>query len=284
MNVDFLSCSNKKNNEDIAGSSKCAYWVIDGATGYFNNFIDLQTSDALWYVKGLNDYLKENMDDAKRSIVQILKDAIEQLAVRYFAFIADKEESVLPEQYPSATIAIARERGDAMELFVLCDCTVAVSVNHQVSVYTDSRIDKIEKQLIEKMHAYQEEHRGCTIEDVRRILKKDFISNRQRKNTPEGYYVLEFNKDAVEQGIQVSLPKASVDGLLLMSDGFTRVVDVFHCFDDFGSLFKEAKENGLRGIWEKINQCENDDPDCIRFPRTKKSDDSTAVLVTEKPM
>ena len=49
------------------------------------------------------------------------------------------------------------------------------------SVKHNDGYDKIEKQLIEKMHAYQEEHRGCTIEDVRRILKKDFISMIEKK-------------------------------------------------------------------------------------------------------
>jgi len=66
--------------------------------------------------------------------------------------------------------------------------------------------------------------------------------------------------------------------LLIASDGFLALVSDYDAYDMQG-LIGAAKSKGLAALGEQLRQIEETDPLGEKFPRFKKSDDATALLL-----
>lgn len=66
--------------------------------------------------------------------------------------------------------------------------------------------------------------------------------------------------------------------VLLMSDGFHRLVDVFAKYNSAG-LMRAAVAGGLRALYHELREAEALDPRGERHPRVGVRDDATAVLL-----
>ena len=63
---------------------------------------------------------------------------------------------------------------------------------------------------------------------------------------------------------------------LLVSDGFEAAIDDYALYDGAALM---AAAGDLEAVLAEVRAVENDDPDLTRFPRFKRSDDATAMLV-----
>jgi hypothetical protein len=66
--------------------------------------------------------------------------------------------------------------------------------------------------------------------------------------------------------------------LLLATDGFSALVDVYGAYDP-EALMIRALERGLAPLVAELRSIEAADADGARHPRWKRSDDATAVLL-----
>jgi hypothetical protein len=66
--------------------------------------------------------------------------------------------------------------------------------------------------------------------------------------------------------------------LLLASDGFLALISDYRAYEP-ESLFAAALEKGLARLGEELRAIEDKDPEGRKFPRFKKCDDATAVLL-----
>jgi hypothetical protein len=66
--------------------------------------------------------------------------------------------------------------------------------------------------------------------------------------------------------------------LLLASDGFLALASDYERYTP-ESLFAAVAANGLSVLGEELRAIETSDPDGTRFPRFKRSDDATALLI-----
>src|SRR5256885_13883250 len=73
-----------KVNEDIAGSTKTAAWVMDGATGLGDEKLLPGESDAAWLVQRVDAFLRAYADDASLGMAELFAAAIED--VQFFFF------------------------------------------------------------------------------------------------------------------------------------------------------------------------------------------------------
>jgi len=110
-------------------------------------------------------------------------------------------------------------------------------------------------------------------------VKPQMIKNRQLANKPQGYGVINGN---IELRGFIASGKFSLDGvqaLFLMSDGL--YVPRRHgdkpC--EATDILLRVKEVGLPAYIEWLSVLEESDPECRRYPRLKRSDDKTAVLI-----
>ena len=73
-----------------------------------------------------------------------------------------------------------------------------------------------------------------------------------------------------------SQPCVAGDELLLMSDGFVAITDLYRLVDQ-AALPGLLAESGLSGIAAILRAAEADDAECTRWPRFKHGDDATAI-------
>jgi serine/threonine protein phosphatase PrpC len=66
--------------------------------------------------------------------------------------------------------------------------------------------------------------------------------------------------------------------LLIASDGFLALVSDYGAYDTAG-LMAAAREKGLAALGQELRAIEQDDALAEKFPRFKKSDDATAILL-----
>jgi hypothetical protein len=72
-----------KVNEDIAGSTKTAAWVMDGATGLGDEKLLPGESDAAWLVQRVDAFLRAHADDASLGMAELFAGAIEDVQMAY---------------------------------------------------------------------------------------------------------------------------------------------------------------------------------------------------------
>ena len=70
------------------------------------------------------------------------------------------------------------------------------------------------------------------------------------------------------------------DHILLMSDGFYRLIDTFNLYSPRNFMARATAPNGLSFLYNELRTVEDSDPDGRLYPRVKKSDDATALLLT----
>jgi hypothetical protein len=73
-----------------------------------------------------------------------------------------------------------------------------------------------------------------------------------------------------------TIPLANLRGLALLSDGVTRLTDLYHLIG-WPELVGLLREQGPAALIGQVRAAEASDPDHTRWPRTKTRDDATAL-------
>jgi hypothetical protein len=104
-------------------------------------------------------------------------------------------------------------------------------------------------------------------------------TSRARHNTESGVWTLGIHPDASDY-VRIERLEARLPALgLLCSDGFADIVDNYALHTAAG-LMDRAERDGLGGLLSEIRRIERDiDPNGLQYPRYKRSDDASAVLV-----
>ncbi|MED5017822.1 protein phosphatase 2C domain-containing protein [Paenibacillus chibensis] len=117
-----------------------------------------------------------------------------------------------------------------------------------------------------------------------RVLPQ-IVGNKDVMNTDEGYSVLNGLPNAdryIESG---KINRIQLAGLLLVTDGLF-YPEEWPCAasKDNGSLNEElvrrVASEGLEGYGHWLLALEQEDPECIRYPRFKRSDDKSGIWIT----
>lgn len=276
MAIDVIDIISEKGsspvNEDMAGRSDNCIWVIDGATGVGDNHVD-EISDARWYVSWWDKYLREN-SNIDTSLNDLIRKGINKVRNEYLMIAKLRDIDKISS--PSASIAVVRERNGELEFFVLGDCNIYIDANlplaikdHRVDLH-DNKVYKLmrEKMLFNLQEVKRDEESLMSVYDLLRI-------NRSLKNTDDGYWILGFDENAVEQSINGRMKLSSGVKFLLASDGFTCSIEKYGIFRE-GEVFSNILDEDLRNMVEKIRRFESSS-DCSTFPRFKTMDDLSCV-------
>lgn len=276
MAIDVIDIISEKGtspvNEDIAGRVDNCIWVIDGATGVGDNHVD-EISDARWYVSWWDKYLSEN-SNIDTSLNDIIRKGIYKVRNEYLSI--SKLRDIDKISSPSASIAVVRERNSELEFFVLGDCNIYIDANLPLAI-KDHRVDLHDN----KVYKLMRKNMLFNLQEVRRD-EESFISvydllrvNRSLKNTDDGYWILGFDENAVEQSINGRMKLSSGVKFLLASDGFTCSIEKYGIFRE-GEVFSNILDEDLKNMVEKIRRFEGSSA-CSTFPRFKTMDDLSCV-------
>ncbi|MDU1569041.1 MULTISPECIES: protein phosphatase 2C domain-containing protein [Clostridium] len=275
-NIKFLSKqgNSAKPNEDKITVLDNAAWILDGATGLTGKRITEKETDALWYVEALDDYLKKHINSSK-DIKEIIKNAIKEVKEKYSKYdgFNDLEEI----DYPCAALALVRLNSKELEYYVIGDCTLIYSQeNESIKEIVDRKLIGLEENILRKMREVSKVN-NISVLDARRFCNDEVISVRKLKNKLNGYWILEFNEDAVDRGLY---NKISINGeisICITSDGFSQFYDTFNLAEDYKAFINLLKESNVEDIFNTLYEEQEKDSNCNDYPRLKKRDDTSII-------
>ena len=102
--------------------------------------------------------------------------------------------------------------------------------------------------------------------------------SRSKRNQPGGYSILEADRAALN--IPEFFDLEDVEAILLNTDGFYRAVDHYDLHSNESLVSACLAPGGVTNVLHALRAVEAADASCEKYPRFKKSDDATAVMLT----
>lgn len=278
-----VTAAGGKANEDAYGlwpnaDAPRAAWVLDGVTGINDRALLPGPSDAAWFVAQVQSLLPPLLakapDQPIEALVAELVDAL--TACQDAAWLSPKGAD--GRETPAASFALLRQIGDTIEIARLGDCLILLErTDSAIQLLDDLVLGEIEAALKVKIIAM----RSLGISDdtiIRHEMMPDLRAVRQRRNIIGGYGVLAADRACLPL-LQVDrFPAIALKHVLMMSDGYYRLVDVYGALSDRHLLHRTAAE-GADALLQELRSIEARDPTGATHPRLKMADDATALLL-----
>jgi hypothetical protein len=278
-------------NADWATVVEGTVVLLDGAAPVAKERVSSYDNDTVWLVRRFPDHLAAGLAAARAALVApgatvdipaLVESARASLAHEYAGLC--QRAGFVPAETPFACLAIAHAAGARLELFNLGDQTTLVRGHggRCLGKLGESAVRELDRQALELL--VRELRAGVEPHAARHArIRPAILRNRALRNQLAGYDVLDVNVSCAERFEHQSFEPADARDLLMMSDGFYRLVDTFGRYDD-ASLFQAAEHNGLAALLAELRSIEDDDPECSRHPRFKRHDDATALwLAVDAP-
>jgi hypothetical protein len=178
---------------------------------------------------------------------------------------------------PSSTVAIARVSNGAADLLLLGDSYVAYRSASTTAVLTDDRLDhlrlpqvRLYRDRLAAGSGYGPAHTAT--------LRELQACQRARRNVPGGYWIASANPEAAKHAVTLALPAASLDWIILATDG--AVDTARHLGLDDWEAIAHSDQSTLSGLLQQCHEWEkNTDPDGRQYPRAKRHDDKAIATV-----
>jgi hypothetical protein len=274
--VECISAPAGEVNDDRAGYAGGCIWAIDGATDCAPEKYLPGKSDAAWLAEKFHGYLLKCAGNASVSLPDLLEDITASVRAD---FQAEKLRG-LPARMnqPSAAALIARLGGTGvLETVAIGDCQLFVAQPRKpAKLYSAGRERLGDKAAIERVRAAMKEH-NLSWSDALTKLLPSHNEGRNKMNLPGGYAVLSIDMAPRDLLIQEAIPLERGARLLLATDGFTRLYEVFGAYTE-ETLLEAAFKKGLAALLKELRTLEAGDAACEKAPRMKPRDDATAIL------
>ena len=258
-----------KTNEDAFGHDPDAAVVLDGTTPLGDPLMP-GNSDAAWIATFGARRLLAHLRDGEGAR-HALRGALADAQKSFNALRRGPPEDVW--QTPCASMMLAAQDENAIEFLWLGDCAALLSQGGAVQVIGENFDKKAE-----------EGSRARTLSRARGKVATDrshFLDalRAARNRVNSGNYWL-FSPD-VRAATHVSRRIVKVQPgaqLLLASDGFLALASDYGVYSA-DSLMQACQDKGLAALGEELRAIENADALGEKFPRFKKSDDATALML-----
>jgi serine/threonine protein phosphatase PrpC len=274
---EWLSIAGGATNEDGGGSAAHLAWVLDGATGLPQERLLPGSTDAQWLVSEVCSFFERLTDCSPAD--QHLSALSAFLSSRFQAARLRAPSPEGLEELPSASLAFAAIEGQSLKIANIGDCRTLVRFpDGATRQFGDSPVSALDAQVVRRLVELQRSDRNASYGALKAELTPLIRRNRLLKNQPNGYGVLE-PRDSWLQYVQYFAAEAAPGTLVLMvSDGFYRLVDHYRLYSD-ESLLAAAVKGGLKALAQRLRQVEEEDPECRAHPRLKPRDDASALLL-----
>jgi len=266
--LDALSVAGDRagQNDDAFGVAAGAAWVIDGATDLHDAPLSPRASDAAWIAETLNAWLTTRSGGAGEQAAALVRAASEAARSAFAAF-ADPATTAR-WQLPVAAMLLARETGDGLEIADLGDCRAFTGGE----AHGGRARGKDEERQDAAAHAVGAGGARYRSDAARALLR----AQRAAQNAAYGVFGIEPACAEFVRVRRIALPRGG--HVLLATDGFAALVDVYEAYDA-ATLLEAARTRGLTALAAELRAIESADGDGARHPRWKRSDDATAVLL-----
>ncbi|AUS79039.1 hypothetical protein C1701_12500 [Actinoalloteichus sp. AHMU CJ021] len=239
--------------------------LLDGATS-----LEPGARTGGWYAERLAAELAELLPREELGLRDILRAGIASTASRH---------GLVPGDSPSSTAALLRWTSTAVEALVLADSPVVVFTGTGYHPVTDDRLARLRspgrrggfRDRLRSGSGYDEEHWTR--------LRAAMRGTARSRNVDGGFWVAEADPDAADRAVVARWPRDEVRAALLASDGVSCGVDDYGLYRDWPELLAEATTDGPRAVLDRVRAAEEGDPDGRRWPRAKRHDDQSLVVL-----
>ncbi|TQY40503.1 hypothetical protein, partial [Clostridioides difficile] len=177
---------------------------------------------------------------------------------------------------PSSSIVVVKFHENKVEYFLLGDCALFIK-NGDSKVIKDRSICKFDNTVFYEMSKLSNLEE-MAFDEIRTSVMDTIVSNRLKKNTKEGYWILDFDEEAVENSIYGYIEIKKDFQLMLTSDGFTSACDRYNLIKE-EELIRIAEKFGIGYIHNKVRDFEDNDYKAVKVPRFKVKDDSSCLYL-----
>jgi hypothetical protein len=262
-----------KPNEDAFCHADTIAAVFDGATGIGDSPVLPADSDAAWIArKGAEGLIRYDILGAQGALRRAAMDAERDFNVTKLREPTERYE------LPLASMMLVAPEGERIAALWFGDCAALVKrAGGPVQLVGDAMESRTRESQRAARLAKQ-----MGIAPTAGPNRPEFLptlrNSRNRVNTVEGSWA--FSPMAACAGHAQSLVFEAPPGtcVLICSDGFLALASDYGRYDVEG-LVTAALGGGLRPLLEEIRAVEEADADGRRFPRFKKSDDATALVL-----
>lgn len=271
-NIKTTTHTYKEHNEDVFYADETLAFVIDGASGLTNFNISDSLNDVSWYVTTLKTNILKYRD--ADTLIENIKLALHMTNEVFQSF--PNYHTLL--EAPSAVIACIRVKADEIEYYVLGDCECILYKKDQTFLsLCDQRVDRFDQKAIAYGKKMQEE-RHINFSETRPYYKPLLLKHREMKNKEDGYFVLSNMEDAVYEAIYGLIKKNEIQSILLMSDGFSQLLHLFHRYSE-ETMIQICRQNDIDVLQSTLLEAQHLDPYMNLYPRLSFSDDATCVYI-----
>jgi hypothetical protein len=178
---------------------------------------------------------------------------------------------------PSSTVAVARLSNGTADLLLLGDSYIAYGSAGTTAVLTDDRLDHLglpQARLYRERLAAGSGYGAAHTATLRELQ----VGQRARRNVPGGYWIASANPKAATHAITLALPAASLDWIVLATDG---AIDTARHLglDDWEAIALKDQAT-LSGLLQQCHEWEKEtDPDGRQYPRAKRHDDKAVATI-----
>jgi len=245
--------------------------LLDGATPKARAPLTGHVNDTVWLVRRFVE-LWQRAELGSADAAERAELARVALGEEYSALSAGAAAA----ESPFACLTIVQAAGAGLELFNMGDQTVLLRAEDgSVSRFGESAVRQLDGEAIAGLRRALAEGITPHAERLRRI-EAVLAANQARRNVLPGYEVLEPGVSCLGRFERLSCAPPAARSVLMMSDGFYRLVDTFERYTD-ASLFDAVERRGLRALLAELRAIELADAECVRHPRFKAHDDATAL-------
>ncbi|WP_165921231.1 protein phosphatase 2C domain-containing protein [Paenibacillus albiflavus] len=187
------------------------------------------------------------------------------------------------EELWTAGIALVRIHENYIEYVQAGDCMIAVSYKDGViRTVSHDQVDHIDAQT---MRMWRDGiHQGIkTCAELRKLVEPTILHNKRTMNTLDGYAAISGEPELSEYIEYGRINRMQMTDLLIVSDGLflPRSLDANEPPRDSGieGLMRHVQKQNLHNYTDWLLNLEETDPECLKYPRFKKSDDKTGIYI-----
>lgn len=255
-----IPSSDRSSNEDWHAVTGDAWVVLDGAT--------IRTHAGChhglpWYVRQLGASLLAGVQDETQPLRSVLASAIRQVSAAH-----EGTCDLTHPGTPSAAVGIIRRSTSHLEWLVLGDITALILTDRGLITDVDDRVSQTAQ--TERREADRHPIGSAGKQDALGRMKAVELASR---NIPGGYWIASTDPEAAEHAHAGSVPLDRVRATAMCSDGAMRALDMTP-LDTPEQVLTALQVSGPRALLDRVRAAEHADPDGIRVPRNKSSDDA----------
>jgi hypothetical protein len=279
MKLDVLDSLNlpgnpEKANEDAFAHRASAAVVLDGATGLGEKLLP-GPSDAAWLARFAANRLMAYTGDganAQAAVTAALFDA--EMSFTQLRRRAPAETYEIP--FASMMLAVLGE--GMLDLVSYGDCAALIGRPDEPAEIVGEALARRARESARVRKLAESKGEAAAGAGVREIFLPALRAARNLVNTSRGGWLFGPDVTAADHSETRRADIPAGTHLLLVTDGFLALVSDYRRYD-IDALLDAAKHAGLAALGRELRAVENDDPEGVQFPRFKKSDDATALLL-----